>query len=473
MTLKEITAMRKTGHLKEALQEAEVEFSRKPDSNTASCLFWCLNDIIKQQPAREASETFERMKTLMQEHCPADELMQKILLHTERLTTIPHYQEIKEATEKAKREGNALTSFSKINAYYNAGEVHPRSHGDFGWLIYYALKETGIGDIAQRKSLIDTYMHLNMPRPSLLHSRMLSEAMRLRKDAPDEFSIIDFARIWGLENLTDDDWTQFTTHQGAKMLSLAERLIGSYTKEIRALHVVADDEFCRLVDKALAKFPGSQNMPYSKAITLTSHGKTAEAIEYYKALAQKFPSKHFLFDHMASLANDPDTKIGLLSKVLVSRQSEDFMGGVRLRLAKLLIDKNLHANAKYEIDRYKKLHDEKKWGLNREFRILNEKLKDVTAVADNRKIYYSYIPAADEFIYSSLPTLIAMKVSERRLDDRYHPGKKITYWQLNTANGDIFSLKNPGRYGLNWRTPDGTQLYVKVLDGKVVWANLY
>lgn len=48
MTIREITALRRSGQLSEALQAAEAEFAQNANKFTAGALFWCLNDLLKQ-----------------------------------------------------------------------------------------------------------------------------------------------------------------------------------------------------------------------------------------------------------------------------------------------------------------------------------------------------------------------------------------------------------------------------------------
>lgn len=87
---------------------------------------------------------------------------------------------------------------------------------------------------------------------------------------------------------------------------------------------------------------------------------------------------------------------------------------------------------------------------------------------DNDMVYAEYTVKADEFIYSSLPTVVAVKVAESLNEDRNHPGRKITTWILRTA-GDTIRLRKPTKFRLNRRTPNGAIFDVKLNDGKIVW----
>lgn len=467
MTIKEITELRKSGRLQEALEAAEKEFAQNVNRYTVGALFWCLNDLYKQQNINDAADTIERMKELYNDHCIGDEFMQKALASAER-QRLPHFHEIKEAVENAKGGADAVSAHQQATAWYNDGQLDSQLYPDFGWLIYYALKQTAVEEAHKRKVLLYQYFQLDLPKPSILHSLILGEAIKVEQNTPLQFRIRDFIRIWGLENLRKEDWEQYQTEEGNTLPSTVEKLIGVYTKELKTDRVEASEDFSQLVDKALVKYPRSQNMPYFKATVLISQGKVQEALTYYKNLIQQFPSKFYLWNQTAELVEDVDTKIGLLCKALTCGTDDEFLGGVRLGLADLLYQKGMSGNAKYELERYRETYQNKGWNLKPEFWKIYNQVGSVETANDNNMVYSEYAVKADEFIYNSLPTVAAVKVAETQSEDRNHPGRRITTWILRTAN-DTLRLRKPTKFRLNKRTPNGTIFDVKLKDGKIVW----
>lgn len=467
MTIKEITELRKSGRLQEALEAAEKEFAQNVNRYTVGALFWCLNDLYKQQNINDAADTIERMKELYNDHCIGDEFMQKALASAER-QRLPHFHEIKEAVENAKGGADAVSAHQQATAWYNDGQLDSQLYPDFGWLIYYALKQTAVEEAHKRKVLLYQYFQLDLPKPSILHSLILGEAIKVEQNTPLQFRIRDFIRIWGLENLRKEDWEQYQTEEGNTLPSTVEKLIGVYTKELKTDRVEASEDFSQLVDKALVKYPMSQNMPYFKATVLISQGKVQEALTYYKNLIQQFPSKFYLWNQTAELVEDVDTKIGLLCKALACGTDDEFLGAVRLRLADLLYQKGMSGNAKYELERYRETYQNKGWNLKPEFWKIYNQVGSVETANDNNMVYSEYAVKADEFIYSSLPAVVAAKVAETQSEDRNHPGRRITTWILRTAN-DTLRLRKPTKFRLNKRTPNGTIFDVKLKDGKIVW----
>ena len=93
MTIKEITELRKSGHLAEAMAAAEIEFAQNANKYTACALFWCFNDLFKQQSGDEALTTVERMKTIFNDFGSGDDYMLKALNSAENLI-IPHFNKL-------------------------------------------------------------------------------------------------------------------------------------------------------------------------------------------------------------------------------------------------------------------------------------------------------------------------------------------------------------------------------------------
>lgn len=467
MTIKEITELRKSGNLAEAMAAAEIEFAKAANKYTAGALFWCLNDQYKQQSGDDAVATLARMKTIFNDFGSGDDYMQNAMSSAEK-RLIPHYYEITAAVEDAKKGADAISLHKQISNWYNNGELDANLYPSFGWLTYYALKQTNISDVQNRKILLNLYLNLNLHKPSDLHSRILGEAVKVEKNTPLQFRIRDFVRLWGLENLRDEDWEQFTTDEGHTMLSMVEKLIGVYVKELKTDHVEAPDDFSQLVDKALEKFPCNQNLPHYKAGVLISQGRIDEALKYYREMILRSPAKFYLWDQASELIQDIDTKIGLLCKALTCDTDDNYVVNVRLSLAELLIQAGMPQNAKYELEMHKQIRQAKGWSLKEEFRILYNQLASVEVAADNNAIYAKYSVKADEFIYSSFPTVLAIKVDEKQDDDRNHPGRKITTWILRTENSTV-RLRKPTKFGLNRHTPNGATFDIKINNGKVVW----
>ena len=463
----EITALRKSGRLKEALEAAEAAYAERVNGYSIGSLFWCLNDLYKTQQGEEMAQTVARLRAIYNELGMVDEYMQRSLASAER-KLLPHSSRVKEAVEQAKAGGNVSSTHRELFTLFEDGKIDQRLHNDLGWLTYYVLKSTPVSDAHSRKVLLSQYFKLNLERPSILHSLILREGIKIEQNTPLQFRMRDFIRLLGPENLCEDDWAQFITDSGNTLPSTVEKLIGVYAKELKTDKVESPEDFAELVDKALLKYPKNQNMPNFKETVLLSQGRTEEALKYYRELILKFPAKFYLWNQMSELVDGLDTKIGLLSKALNCGDDEEFLGGVRLRMASLLLQKGMPSNAKFELEKYRSTYQGKGWNLKPAFWDLYNQLTSVETASDNKKLYSDYSVYANQFIYNDLPEQLIIKIDEKQLDDRNHPGRKFTQWILRGQTG-ILTLKKPAKFGLAPRTPNGTPFSVKTHDGKIVW----
>lgn len=415
-TTQEIAALRRAGRLQEALAAAEEAYSANADKFTAGMLFWCLHDLLRRQIGDEAAATRSRMETLYNDYCPGDGYMANTL----------------------------------------------------GWMVYNELKNKEVSDVNARKVLLNKYLKLDAERPSNLHSAILGEAVKVEKNTPLQFRIRDFVRLWGLGNLRPEDWEQFRADNGHMASSLVEKLISVYAKELKTDGVDAPEEFVALLDEALAKFPNNQYLPLYKAYMLMAKGNATAALDYYKEMILKSPSKVFLWAQASELVEDLDMKIALLCKALSYGRDEQFLVKIRLKLASLLMQKGLSSNARFELEKYRETHLANRWGLKQEFWKLYNQVSGAELPQSNDALYAEYAVKSDGVIYSALPAALAVKVADKLVDDRNRPGKKIPVWTLR-AGTDTLWLRKPVKFGLDRRTPDGTVFDIRLHDGKIVW----
>lgn len=468
MTIKEITALRKAGKYEEALEAAEKEFALNANNYTAGTLFWCLNEIGKNETEQSSMNSiYERMMLLHNEFCPQDEYMPRSLRSLEKRLD-PLSNQIRESIERAKTGQVNGELISTLQNAFDSQTLNQSLFADYGWLIYYTLKNTVVNNVQLRKQLLHNYIKLELPRPDLLHSMILSEAVKVEKNTPLQFRIRDFMTIWGWDNLREEDWQQFQSENGHTSSSLVEKLISVYAKELKTDKIASPTEFETLVDKALVRYPNSQYMPFYKATVLMSKGQNRQALDYYKQLILNSPSKCYLWQQASGLVDDNDTRIALLCKAIAVERDEAFKGICRLSLANALIEKGLPANAKHELSIYRDYYLSQGWNLKQEYREIESRIQTSVVAQDNDQLYKEYIPLAEKFIYSSIPSVIAIKVADKQMEEKNRPGRRFTQWTLRTKDG-VFYLKKPQKFGLDNRLPNGSIFDIKLNKGKIVW----
>lgn len=408
------------------------------------------------------------------------------------------YQEIvkrvSDGFEKAKG-GDAADVYAEVAKYHTDGVLPLKSHYAFGWIIYYALHQSAANAIKERKQMLARYLSLQVEKPHKLHSMILTEAIRLYKDAVDaayvngkggdpgqtkditRFSLVKFCDLWGLPNLRPGDWRR-KEHEGKELPSTVEKLITGYVDELYSAHTPASPEFMDIVEKALAEHPASANLSAQCAQLRELAGDRDSAIRLLREAILASSSKFFLWSRLAALITDKDRlrlRISLLYKALQCPGQEEFKGRIHLSLAEALADGGAFAQAKWELDYVKDLYGKKGWNLPRVYREIEKEIPYGTQPVDPTPAYRKVEPLADDFIYESLPDIDVKKTYHKpaaETTDRY--GRRRAgqcAWRVTDATGSNYWL-NPSRFGIPENLPTGTPLKIKLFAGKVVSASV-
>lgn len=286
-------------------------------------------------------------------------------------------RELREGVKAAKEKKWMGELYLRLADMHKEGSMDPSLLTDFGWLIYYQLRQTLPNNVLQFKRMLLQYLKLGLESPSLLHSLILSEAIKLKKASPSQFHIKEFSEMWGLDHFREEDWAKFKPENGHVLNSLVENLIGTYAKELKTERKPASDEFAALVDRAIKAYPSNPHLPLCKAIVLESQDKKEEALTHYKTLLRRWPKKFYLWGMAERMlpVQDIDTRMAYLAKAITLVRGQNFLGDLRLRMANLLIRKGMYAHAKYELEQYKKYYFSQGWRIKRWCETLEQRLR--------------------------------------------------------------------------------------------------
>lgn len=429
MPYSEINSLRKQGRLAEAMFLAENEYRQMPGKLEALALFWCLYDEFKLTDADDPAPLVDRMRALALRHDPENELLQRVLANTEFMCS-------------------------------------PQGRADKeGWRLLGKLQQTDPADIDARKHLLWDYLQLGTSRPSKLHSRIMGEALKMEKIDADTFSFSKFANLWGLQNLTHDDWKQVSIKNGFKMPSAVERIISACIREMHTAGAIPGPELRSLIDQAVERFPKNSHLARYQAQIMVKDGRIDEAVDKYKALLLQYPDKFYLWDDLAEIVDDPELKFSLLCGAALTGANDEFLVNIRLRLADMLCNRQLYANALGELERYRAAHEMKGWPLKRRYFNVANRIPEGTVPVDNRLYFLQCKDRAEEFIYSNLPSMMMVKVWEKK---ETNDGKTVLSWQLR-HDKQVFWIK-PRRFRLDFRTPNGAVFVAKVAGNQIVWV---
>ena len=301
----------------------------------------------------------------------------------------------------------AREAFEAFYPVWKQGQLPARLNNSFAWVIYYHVRhEQATMPSLEMRQALAAYLSLDNERPSRLHSRILLMATRLKaRDA--EFKFGKFFEMWGMGNLTDEDWQQ-DKKEGREgtvtFVSVAEHAIRLYAKELHDARAKEfNPDFEPLLVKAVQQYPTQSLYKYYLARLYTATGRKAKAVKAYKKLAL-ITGQSYIWSDLAALLTDPVQRKAALCKALLLQRDVNKTGRLHLGLAQLLIKENKFPEAACELRQYRDIYTRNGWHLSDYYQRLRQSVPaDTQPVRDNRSLYQASLAALDDFLYSDLP----------------------------------------------------------------------
>lgn len=391
---------------------------------------------------------------------------------------------ISDGFEKAK-SGDAINIYNKVARFEEINTIPLKSHYPYGWIIYYALHQSSDNEIQSRKKMLARYFQLQLTVPHKLHSMILTQAIRLYKNAKDvafnkkqdtviRFSIINFIKIWNLDNLRPGDWKRKEL-EGKKLSSTTEKLITLCVDELEETHTLPEKELLMVIDKAVNEYPDSFNILSQRAAIHLLANETESAAALLRKAISMAPGKFYLWSKLASTVSpseNPRLLLALLYKALSAPGPDQFKGKIRVSLADVLSSRGAFPQALWELNKVRSIYNQNQWHLSPKY---NEILKRIPAdtIPDNPERFYKKMEfLADEEIYAALPSLSVTKTYHKKAssdESKSGFGKSSVAWRVTDKTGKNYWI-NPLRFNLNPNLPIGCNLTVRICNGKVVNA---
>lgn len=406
---------------------------------------------------------------------------------------------ISEGFDSAKH-GNAPSIYNQIASHLEAENIPHKSHYATGWIIYYALHQTMDKEIAGRKKMLANYLKLRVAVPHKLHSMILTEAIRLYKNAkdasfnyksdikdddneandkgrkPENFSIVAFSKLWDLANLREGDWRR-KEFNGKRLSSTVEKLITIYVDETEQTGKIPSDDLLAVLEKAESEYPDSANIMSQRAAVFSICGDKENAKRLMRKALLMSPGKFYLWSKLASLYDpqeSPHLKVALLYKALKAPGPDQFKGRIRLSIADVLASRGAFPQALWELQRVKSTYETNGWHLPGNHATVSGKIPAGTVASDPTSIYRKVEYLADDEIFRHLPPIAVTKTFHKNptpdSTGRGY-GTHPTVWRVTDDHGHNYWLQ-PQRLNLSPDLPVGTSLIIRVHDGKPVKAEI-
>jgi len=366
MPTKEITELRKSGKLADALQMAQVELQTAPDNIWARRnIGWVYFEYLKLNNSSGDYDNFiDYLNDLKRLNLPSEE---KLLFD------------------------NVFRQIMKMG--------------------YFLLKENPV-NIDRFLKIFELIKSFQFSKPSETYSTIF----RIFHKALKEHSkYIEFVDWWGLENFNPKDYENEQLPDGKPMMSLVEQAYIAYARHLLPQQVFHDEvkfdnekvnKFLPLLDKIIEKHPQYQYPAYYKAKLLLALGDKENMLSAFLPFAKQKRNVFWVWDLLSeAFNNDEEIVLACYCKALSIFSPEDMLVNLRQRMAALLIKRSLFDEAKTEIEFLVKSrisHQHKIPGIvsnwqNQEW-YKNAKLKK-----DNKDIYIQYIEKAENLLFLDIP----------------------------------------------------------------------
>lgn len=411
---KEVFAKRREGQLEEAYQMAlQLMNSPSPNEWDFKAFGWCLVDLIKRDAKAEKTVNLDHYRRQLEsiEVPVVDEVLTK---QREQAIFLCNpggrlANKAKQAS-KAGRHGEAADIYRKL---CRSGTDGHDIQNSLGWELYKISKELIAKDpidvLAVKRNLHE-YLKLNVEKPSLLHTCYLQVASKFA--GAERFSMLAFARLWGLEFLRLEDWERFVTDDGKELPSLAEKVIQQASKEAaKSKDTESLSYILPHLDKAIAECPENIWLSLNKAKVLLGLGRNDDALTFALDVTRAKVNDFWTWDLLGdiSVGSENDVSLSCYCKALLCSSDDKFTGKVRLKLAKLLVDRGDLAEAKHEISRV--VAHKQKEGLKVPAEIdqiaTQPWYTDVSLPPSNNHYYRANIAEAETLLFSQLPWIAA------------------------------------------------------------------
>ena len=164
----------------------------------------------------------------------------------------------------------------------------------------------------------------------------------------------DFIDWWNLDKLTEEDYTPFKTGKDRTIMSVAEQAFIAQSKALLRLNDLGRiEEFLPQMDQLMEMHPEMTYPGYFYGKLLLSLGSNSEeTLKVIIPFARKKSTEFWVWQLMSDVfLNDAEKQLACLLRAVNCRTQENFLGKVRIKLAKLYIQQQRLDFAKYQIDK--------------------------------------------------------------------------------------------------------------------------
>lgn len=402
MSFKEVTTLRKSGKLDEALKMAKTDLSNDPDGE------WPKRAIVWVY--------YEYMKLAFQKN-DFEEIISQI-----------------ENINKLKLPKNEKIVFSSV-----------------AWLTGKYLFANKQVSARKLNTIFKTIKKIPFPKPDDSYSFLLKA---FKKHDSDDFDFLKFMDWWDINNFQDVDYKNYILENGTKMPSLVEsvyiKISKLLLKEPYQLNKI--DKFLPSIASVSKNYSNMQYPTYYYAKLLLATGNKEMFFEAFLPFARKKQRDFWVWDLISEIYDsNSDEYMSCLCKSLSCGAPDKFTGNVREKLAKRFIKNKQYSYAKFELSKIIESRKQEGWSIQKKHSDWQklEWWNSTEAARSNSKVYEQNISIAESLLFADVPEEIVVieKVNGEKSIINFVVSKEKSGFssyrklKIKPKQGDIYAVR--------------------------------
>ncbi len=282
------------------------------------------------------------------------------------------------------------------------------------WLIGALVFKTfnsGAANYEKMILLLEIAQSFAYTKPSEGYSFLFKAFHKALKDT-DRY--IQFADWWNFANFRNEDYQKEKLPNGKEIMSVTEQAYIAYSKHLLPKQtqygeVIFNREkaeaFLPVLTQIVEDYPQFQYPAYFTAKLLLALGDKDNMLESLLPFAKKKRNDFWVWQILSeSFSNDDEKVFACYCKALLCKSPEEMLVGLRQKMARVLISKQLYNEARTEIELLVKARNE------HEFKIPNEVVnwqtqdwyKEAACLKSNIDLYKQYSPIAEAILFGDV-----------------------------------------------------------------------
>jgi hypothetical protein len=367
MLSKEITELRKAGHLDQALQKANEALTAEPDN------IW-----------------------------------------NKRAASWVYYEYLKKCTDPKFYEDFRLNlvRLQKLELPEDDKMVFDNTAWQMGSVIFSLQKMEQI-DYTKINELFQIVQSFHFTKPSESYTFLYKA---FHKGYTNWFNYLNFADWWGFKNFGAEDFLE-EEYNGRKSMSMVEQAYIAYSKKLlegnavdaygqqRELDQNKINEFLPRLSVVIDTHPEYKFLSYFKAKLLLSSGSEENVLSSFLPFAKRKRNDYWVWQLMAEIfKNDKEIQFACYCKALSLKTREDFLVKIRLEMAGLFIEKEMYNEAKTEVEQVTQTRKKEGWKIsNQIIQWQNQPwYNSATTKQSNKEVYSLHLKKAEEILFQDI-----------------------------------------------------------------------